>query len=440
MNLKKFKIASSVIICGLLLSNCSNPFNSETENHSFDSDNLVKEAQVYSFTPPAPNYPTLKSGSSGNDVTIMKELLKKVYPAVTVNSQFDATTATYVKQFQKSQGLEQDGIVGRNTWKSLLRATKGYKRAVMFNNKTVYIYESSSNEKIKPGLGIEGYKERLSEIKLKGVDDSKIRAKINCGFFNLNQNGILQSDGTVKNGVAEHSGHLLIDGVIKYTDYVGYKSWISFIYYKDGTTEIKRITSDELTQLKSSVQWVFGTSFSLIVNNSYRIDYSPETQVSPTTLSAYSMMGQKADGSFIFAVVNGETGSSGITAAEAAVIMNELGAINAVSLDGGGSAELVTGFSTICNKSKSAERLIGSALFIYEDAKPFIYGDVNGDGDVNSLDFALLRLYLLGSTSFSYKYAMQAADVNGDGDVNSLDFALLRLYLLGSIKNFPVEG
>jgi exopolysaccharide biosynthesis protein len=440
MNLKKFKIASTVIICGLLLSNCNNPFNAETEDQSFDSENLVKEAQVYSFTPPAPNYPTLKSGSSGTYVTIMKELLKKVYPQVTANSQFDETTVNYVKKFQNSQGLENDGIVGKNTWKCLLRASKGYKRAVMFNNKIVYIYESSANEKIKPGLGIEGYKERLCEMKLKGVDDSKIKAKINCGFFNMNKNGTLQSDGTVKNGVAEHSGHLLIDGVIKYTDYVGYKSWISFIYYKNGSTEIKRITSDELTQLKSTVQWVFGTSFSLIVNNNYRIDYSPETQVSPTTLSAYSMMGQKADGSFIFAVVNGETGSSGITAAEAAVIMNELGAKNAVSLDGGGSSELVTGFSTICNKSRSAERLIGSALFIYEDSKPFIYGDVNGDGMVNSIDYALLKQYILGMTDFTYKYAAQSADVNGDGSIDSMDFAFLRRYLLGSIVKFPVES
>ncbi len=438
MNLKKFKIASSVIICGLMLSNCNNPFNVETENQSIDSETITKEAQVYSFTPPAPNYPTLKNGSSGTSVTIMKELLKKVYPEVSVNSQFDATTKNYVMKFQAREGLDNDGIVGRNTWKSLLRASKGYKRAVMFNNKTVYIYESSPTDKIKPGLGIEGLKERLSDMRLEGVNDSKIKAKINCGYFNLNQNGELNDDSTVTNKVAEHSGHLMIDGVIKYKDYDGFKSWISFIYYKDGTTEIKRITSDELMQLKSTTQWVFGTSFSLIVNSNYRIDHSSETKTYPTTLSAYSMMGQKADGSFIFAVVNGETNSSGITAKEAAVIMNELGAKNAVSLDGGGSAELVTGFSKVSNKS--SERLIGSALFIYEESSSFIYGDVNGDGAFNSLDFGLMRQYLLGTGKFTYGYASQAADVNGDGELNSLDFALMRLHLLGEISKFPIES
>ena len=56
-------------------------------------------------------------------------------------------------------------------------------------------------------------------------------------------------------------------------------------------------------------------------------------------------------------------------------------------------------------------------------------GDLNGDGDINSLDFANLRSYLLRSNLTFEQLA--AADLNGDGYVNSLDIGIFRGYLLG---------
>ena len=68
----------------------------------------------------------------------------------------------------------------------------------------------------------------------------------------------------------------------------------------------------------------------------------------------------------------------------------------------------------------------------------YMCGDINGDKDVNSLDFALLRNYLLGFNQLPYENGLKAADVNGDNQVNSLDFAIMRMYLLGVIKSLPV--
>lgn len=66
-----------------------------------------------------------------------------------------------------------------------------------------------------------------------------------------------------------------------------------------------------------------------------------------------------------------------------------------------------------------------------------ICGDLNGDGKVNSIDFAYLRGYLLKVDTYSESVLEGNADLNMDGKVNSLDFALLRQYVLGMIKTLP---
>ncbi len=62
-------------------------------------------------------------------------------------------------------------------------------------------------------------------------------------------------------------------------------------------------------------------------------------------------------------------------------------------------------------------------------------GDINGDGGVNSIDFAALRLHLLGITPLAGT-SLSNADVNRDGRVDSIDFALMRQYLLGMTSSF----
>lgn len=64
------------------------------------------------------------------------------------------------------------------------------------------------------------------------------------------------------------------------------------------------------------------------------------------------------------------------------------------------------------------------------------HGDINSDGSVNSIDFGLYRLYLLGSYEIK---DITVADLSGDGSANSIDFGLLRKYLLGFISVFPVD-
>jgi uncharacterized protein YfaS (alpha-2-macroglobulin family) len=68
-----------------------------------------------------------------------------------------------------------------------------------------------------------------------------------------------------------------------------------------------------------------------------------------------------------------------------------------------------------------------------------LYGDVDGDERITSVDFAYIRMRLLGMNS-EFKMPDKYGDLDGNGSINAVDLALLRKYLLGYIDKFPVES
>ncbi|MEA5498232.1 peptidoglycan-binding protein [Limnoraphis robusta BA-68 BA1] len=67
--------------------------------------------------------PILRRGSQGKIVKNLQERLKIFTPKLVIDGIFGVATEAAVKQFQKESGLWVDGIVGPQTWNSLLKAT-----------------------------------------------------------------------------------------------------------------------------------------------------------------------------------------------------------------------------------------------------------------------------------------------------------------------------
>ncbi len=68
---------------------------------------------------------------------------------------------------------------------------------------------------------------------------------------------------------------------------------------------------------------------------------------------------------------------------------------------------------------------------------PGSYGDINGDGIINTSDYALLTRHILEIPVQNAN--LNNADLNGDGVVDSLDATILSRYLLEVIDRFPVQ-
>jgi uncharacterized protein (TIGR02594 family) len=67
------------------------------------------------ITPPSDRMPVLRKGDTGAAVAYLQELLPKW-----VDGDFGDVTDSLVREFQRSQGLEVDGVVGEQTWAALL--------------------------------------------------------------------------------------------------------------------------------------------------------------------------------------------------------------------------------------------------------------------------------------------------------------------------------
>jgi hypothetical protein len=55
--------------------------------------------------------------------------------------------------------------------------------------------------------------------------------------------------------------------------------------------------------------------------------------------------------------------------------------------------------------------------------------DINGDGKINAIDYALLKRYVLGTVMLCDDELVRA-DINNDEKINAIDYAMVKRYIL----------
>ncbi|MCT4597447.1 MAG: phosphodiester glycosidase family protein [Vallitalea sp.] len=228
-----------------------------------------------------------------------------------------------------------------------------YRSIRKFSSK-VHIFEASQKDFIiDVTLGKRGKYEKLSEIEpdsnVETYANKKVVCKINGGFF----------------GGGEHLWGFADEGKCYYSTS---PTFPDFIYYKDGTTEIKNLkNAKEISEIQGKTNWIIGISWALIINgeintlNKDAINHSKTRH--PRTL-----IGQKKDGTWVLVVVEGrgKNYSLGMTANQCAELMYELNCYNAVNLDGGGSSEMIVDGNIKNSPTDGRERAIGSAVLVFK--------------------------------------------------------------------------
>ena len=82
------------------------------------------------------------------------------------------------------------------------------------------------------------------------------------------------------------------------------------------------------------------------------------------------------------------------------------------------------------------DKLIGTGNVITIDDKTYTVvklGDINGDGEIKSLDYMKIKNHIVGTKVLDGIYA-KAADVSGDGKISSLDYMKIKNQIMGTSK------
>ncbi|MFH5182218.1 phosphodiester glycosidase family protein [Paenibacillus sp. TAB 01] len=220
----------------------------------------------------------------------------------------------------------------------------------LWKGKRMYVYDPKSIRLMTPAKSGEG--EKITSM----VQRTGAVAGVNAGGFN-------DPEG-LGNGFAA-LGAVISGGDVIYTDQDGTVPQHIVGFLKDGTLIIGKYTINELldmgiSEAASFYPRVIANGKPLAINDNSR---APRTAV-----------GQKADGTVIFIVIDGrQTHSVGATLKEVQDLFMEDGVINAGFLDGGASSEMVVNGELITKpSSRYGERRLPSAFLVYSNPEDVV--------------------------------------------------------------------
>jgi len=149
---------------------------------------------------------------------------------------------------------------------------------------------------------------------------------------------------------------------------------------------------------------------------------TPAVEVKDGKLTGFAIAGSDNVFYLADAVISGDT-----------VVVSSSKVTNPIAVRFGWADSPVTNLYNKEGLPASTFRTDTTYIRVAEDIPTVLYGDINKDGKVNALDFALFKKFLL-SSSGTYDTIL---DLNKDNSVNAVDFAILKKYLLGGISSLP---
>lgn len=223
----------------------------------------------------------------------------------------------------------------------------------------VNVFEFKQSEDLVPlvSVGDPNKREPVKSIKHPWAEAQgwERLAAVNLSFFNFEQKarplGVDYRDG----GFTHASP----------ADVPGFKGYE--LAYKDGELIIGDFTETYYNEeIEHEARWAVSLSYSLVLNGKIDIrgfeTFPHYKQRHPRTC-----IGQRADKTIVLAVIDGRSAkSAGVTAAQSAQIMLDLGCIKAINADGGGSSQMVYKNKLVNQCSDGpAGRAVANALIIY---------------------------------------------------------------------------
>lgn len=211
----------------------------------------------------------------------------------------------------------------------------------------VHIYTSGIGETLAVSTGTP----KLETLETLTIPNAV--AKVNLGMFD---------------SWFQHGGMYIVDGQYIQEPMARY---IDLVIDKKGKMDVQSfkppLDNETVHRLQEETQFVVGTTYSLVQDGVENLEnaalYSHYNTRQPRTL-----FGQRADGRYVLVVVDGrKIASVGVTASQSAKIMLDLGCVEAVNLDGGGSSSMWVQGELKSSPSDGKERAIGSALFVIHE-------------------------------------------------------------------------
>lgn len=154
-----------------------------------------------------------------------------------------------------------------------------------------------------------------------------------------------------------------------------------------------------------------------VVNTSSSSQSSNTTAQIPSVTTVLNNAGVKNGSNYITGISIGTKANvisgkiTNVYSKASIAIKNSNGSINTSSLKTGDTVTV-----TIGNETKNYTTVI--------------YGDVNGDGSINAVDYVRIKNYIMGRTNLSGSYK-EAADASKDGKVNAVDYVKIKNYIMG---------